>query len=140
MEDVPHIHRSKWAWAWAVSEVIKRVLEATTDIALERALKWFLFLPKALLRETRRGGKKGQSSMHMARRFDCLVQRDWKTLLALLHSDEEFNNRKVTARRNSRNGQTVENAERKREVKDTEDQVSCKTQAVPNINQKRTMC
>ena len=52
--------------------VLRKLKYSQTDIAIDRALKWFLILPQALLREPRRGGKKGQNKGEVNSRFDCL--------------------------------------------------------------------
>ena len=93
-------------------------MEAQTEAERNRASKWFLILPKALLRQVRRGGKKGQSTAVLAKRFDCLVQRDWKTLLRLLRQDEEFSARRMSAKKNARGTKENqrENTGRKREM------------------------
>ena len=53
--DIPSCYRE--IWAAAVDKVLTAIQEAEGGINLERGLKWFLILPKALFRQGRRGGK-----------------------------------------------------------------------------------
>ena len=60
MEVVPTRHRE--VWARAVTGVMRSILSASEgSVELDRALKWWLVLPQALLRQTRRGGNAGRS-------------------------------------------------------------------------------
>lgn len=113
MEEVPNAHREKWGKAVAL--VVRRILDATTEEARTRALLWFLILPQALLRQAKRGGRKGQNAASVARRFDCVREGDWGSLLDMLEADKEVARRKKEARK-QRILQEEEDMERKRET------------------------
>ena len=57
MEEIPECLKVKWGRITA--EVLRRIEEATSDTELTRALKWWLVLPQALLRQAKRGGTQG---------------------------------------------------------------------------------
>ena len=59
--------------------------QAEGGIDLERGLKWFLILPKALFRQGRRGGKAGKGLI--SQRINALIRDDWGTLLTMLEKD-----------------------------------------------------
>ena len=84
LEDVPAQHRSGWTWAW--SYVLERILNAGTNLELNRALMWLLFLPQAFLRQPKRGGKLGRGLT--AQRFNCLAQGDWGQLVTIWEKDK----------------------------------------------------
>ena len=58
MQDVPSEFQMTWTHAWAT--VLRREVEAESDLAKERALKWMAFLSQGLLRTPRRGAKAGR--------------------------------------------------------------------------------
>ena len=74
-------------WGKAFATVLRKFVFADSDIQKERALKWFLILPFALLREKKRGGKGGRGII--AGRFSRLALGDWGSLLDLLGGDLE---------------------------------------------------
>ena len=59
LEDVPYVHRV--GWGRAMTKVLTSILSATNQEELDRALKWLLLMPSALLRKARRGGGNGRS-------------------------------------------------------------------------------
>ena len=73
MQDIPKAYREVWSTAVAI--VLRAVQAVDEGIEMERALKWFLILPKAVFRQARRGGKAGRRQI--IRRINCLVRRDW---------------------------------------------------------------
>lgn len=83
MLGIPSCYRA--AWAAAMGKVMTAIQVAEGGIQLERSLKWFLILPKALFRMGRRGGKAGKGLV--AQRMNCLVREDWRGLLTLLEKD-----------------------------------------------------
>ena len=87
LEEVPTHCQEKWARAMAT--ILRRIQEAQSEEELDRGLKGFLLSPQLLLREPRRGGRKGQSSNEVSARFDCVVREDWGTLLSRLRADKE---------------------------------------------------
>ena len=72
-------------WAAAVAKVLRAVQSVDDGLELERGLKWFLILPKAVFRQAQRGGKAGKGQI--TRRVNCLVRGDWGGLLFLLERD-----------------------------------------------------
>ena len=49
--DIPRCYRE--VWARAMDRVMRAIQEAEGGIELERGLKWFLILPKAIFRQGR---------------------------------------------------------------------------------------
>ena len=72
-------------WAAAVAKVLRAVQSVDDGLELERGLKWFLILPKAVFRQAQRGGKAGKGQI--TRRVNCLVRGDRGGLLFLLERD-----------------------------------------------------
>ena len=87
LEEVPGPFRN--AWSNALSTVLRRIQQAGGDEEITRALKWFLALPKLLLRAPKRGGKKGQGTGELAARFEAVRIGNWGLLLQFLKKDEE---------------------------------------------------
>lgn len=110
---VPLVHKEKWVRA--VSSVLRRIQEATTEQELTRYLKWRLILPQVLLRQAQRNGKKGQGARMVNGRFQAMVEGDWGKLLVMLEKDREANERAAAARTRGRQ-QQEEDMEKKREV------------------------
>ena len=94
---------------------MREINEAQEGIQLERALKWLLIIPKAVFRQSRRGGKAGKGLV--AKRVNCLVKSDWGGLLALLDTDcKQAKEEEKKGRRTQRNEEDKEevNLEQKR--------------------------
>ena len=87
MKNVPGAFREKWGRL--MSMLVRRVLEADTEEATTTALLWFLVAPQAWLRQSGRGGKKGQDHAALARRFDAIIEEDWGSVLGQLIADKE---------------------------------------------------
>ena len=85
LQEVPEQHKS--AWATSYSEVLQHWEDASSDEEQDRALKWLGFLPQALLRKPTRGGKAGRAQV--AYRFNCLISRDWGSLVELWKTDHD---------------------------------------------------
>ena len=83
MEDIPSQYKASWAWAWG--QVLEKESTAETDIEKERALKWICFLPQALLRVPRRGGKAGRGAVN--KRFCALARGHWEQIVTIWESD-----------------------------------------------------
>ena len=66
--------------------MLHKLHTALTDPEINRALMWLCFLPQALLREVQRGGR--QCRGLVAKRFNCLSQGDWGTLVELWERDK----------------------------------------------------
>ena len=113
MREVPLVHMEKWVRA--LSSVLRRIQEATTEQELTRYLKWRLILPQVLLRQAQRNGKKGQGARMVNGRFQAMVEGDWGKLLVMLEKDREANERAAAARTRGRQ-QQEEDMEKKREV------------------------
>ena len=74
IEEVPAQHRE--AWAMAMDKVHRKVWEAEEHGEdLDRALKWWFFLPQALCRKAQRGGRAGVGQIR--KRFNCVVNGDY---------------------------------------------------------------
>ena len=98
LDEVPMQHQEMWGEAW--SQVLQRLEEAGTDEEETRALKWFMFLPQALLRKASRGGRAGRGQV--ARRFNALVRGDWGAVVVFWLKDKE--RREGGARQTHRQG------------------------------------
>ena len=111
---VPPAFREKWGRL--VDVIVRHILEAATDDAVNCALLWFLALPQLMLRQVGRGGKKGQGHAALALRFDLAMTEDWGKLLDLWFKDkEEFARKRVErGKRNFKSDQ--EEVEKKRET------------------------
>ena len=83
MQDIPRMYRE--IWAAAMAKVLRAIATAEEGKQLERSLKWFLILPKAVFRQAKRGGKAGKGLV--AKRVNFLVKGDWGELLILLDTD-----------------------------------------------------
>ena len=81
--DIPSCYRE--IWAAAVKKVLTVIQEYEGGRELERGLKWFLILPKAIFRQGRRGGKAGKGLI--SQRINCLIREDWGSLLTMLERD-----------------------------------------------------
>ena len=100
LEDVLPAFRK--AFSTALATVLRRIDQADTDISMRRALKWMLVLGKLLLREPRRGGRRGQGSGELAARFEMVREGNWGGLLPLLKRDEDAEKRRKDSSRRTR--------------------------------------
>ena len=87
LEEVPGVFRN--SWSNALSAVLRKVQQAGSQEETTRALKWLLAIPKLLLREPRRGGRKGQGTGELSARFEAVRTENWGLLLVFLKKDEE---------------------------------------------------
>ena len=79
-----HLHH---LWGLGLDTVLKRILEAPEEgVEIERALKWFLILPQALLRQVK-GGAAGRSLV--AARFNAISQGNWGAIFERWQKDRE---------------------------------------------------
>ena len=85
MSAVPEPLQAKWGSV--VTVVLRAILNAQDEESLTRALKWFLILPQAFLRQAKRGGQAGRSSV--AGWFNAAMEGDYGTVLRLLLVDRE---------------------------------------------------
>jgi hypothetical protein len=86
MEEIPSQHKE--IWASAMDTVLRRISEAQVEgDELNRALKWWLFLPQALCRQAGRGGRAGMGQIR--KRFNCIVEGDFGELINLWKHDRE---------------------------------------------------
>ena len=74
-------------WGRVVAAVLRSILNAPDEESLTRALKWFLILPQAFLRQTKRGGQAGRSSV--AGWFNAAMEDDYSMILHLLMIDRQ---------------------------------------------------
>ena len=79
--------------------MLRRIQQAGTKDEQNRGLKWLVALPKTLLREPRRGGKKGQGYGEVSARFEAVREGSWGVLLDLLKCDEEAEMKRREVRR-----------------------------------------
>ena len=84
LDEVPAQHRGTWVWAWGL--VMQRIQAADSGKELDRALMWLCFLPQALLRQAKRGGKAGRKLV--VQRFNSLVKGDCGILLTSWERDK----------------------------------------------------
>ena len=76
MEEVPTQHEGAWAWG----EILERINRSEDNSKeLDRGLMWLSFLPQALLRKSKRGGRAGRGLV--AQRFNLLSNGDWGGLV-----------------------------------------------------------
>ena len=95
MEEIPAQHRE--TWAHAVDTVLRKLSEAQDEGEdLDRALKWWFFLPQALCRKAGRGGRAGIGQIK--KRFNCIVQGDFGELVNLWKHDKAVAQKKREAR------------------------------------------
>ena len=82
--EVPAQHRE--AWALAMDKVLRKIWETEDEgEELDRALKWWFFLPQALCRKAQRGGRAGVGQIKQ--RFNCVVRGDFGSLIKLWLED-----------------------------------------------------
>ena len=86
LEEVPAQHKGMWVWAWAT--VLQRLQAADVGKEQDRALMWLCFLPQALLRKAKRGGRAGRKLV--AQRFNSLVNGDWGHLVSMWEKDKRL--------------------------------------------------
>ena len=55
---------------------------------MDRALKWFLILPAALLRQAKRGSQNGRGRAEVAARFTAVSEDNWGALITALTADK----------------------------------------------------
>ena len=85
---------------------------AETEVEKERALKWICFLPQALLRVPRRGGKAGKGAVN--KRFSAIAKGDWGLLVSLWESDVKIAKEKEERRQVFQIGVDSEEAKQER--------------------------
>ena len=111
MDEVPSQYVPIWCWAYG--EVLRRVQEASPGLQLDRALMWLCFLPQALCRKPKRGGKGGRGLV--AKRFNCLARdKDWGELVRLWEVDTRLERERRGRRREERETTEEEEDARKR--------------------------
>ena len=83
LESIPGPVQAKWAKV--VELTLRAILTASEEEELNRALKWFLILPQAFLRQAKRGGRAGRSVV--AGRFNAAMSGDFGSVIRLLIAD-----------------------------------------------------
>ena len=86
MEEVPFPYRV--SWGKAMGRVLASILGATNQEDLDRALKWWLIMPAALLRQAKRGGQNGRGRAEVAGRFRAVADDNWDFLITSLMEDK----------------------------------------------------
>ena len=71
-------------------------------------MKWILIAPKALLREPKRDGKRGQGAGEVAQRFQAVKDGKLRSLMDLLRKDEEHEKRRRERREQEGRRETEE--------------------------------
>ena len=95
IEEIPAQHRE--TWAHAIDTVLRKLSEAQEEGEdLNRALKWWFFLPQALCRKAGRGGRAGIGQIK--KRFNSIVQGDFGELVNLWKHDKAVSHKKKEAR------------------------------------------
>ena len=108
MEEVPSPFEV--GWGKAATRVLTVILNAPDQEELDRALKWWLILPAALLRQARRGGQNGRGRAEVAARFRAAAEGDWGFLITSLRTDraKEMKRRETESRRAARPARSEE--------------------------------
>ena len=97
-----------------MEKILTRVWENQEDSeALDRALKWWFFIPQALLRKAVRGGRAGMGLVK--KRFDCIIADDYGKLVTMWMNDREIANKKES-RRNGHHDQSDLTANKTRQA------------------------
>ena len=80
MDEVPKQYRE--VFAKAMETILGRVYENQEEgEELSRALKWWFFIPQALLRKPKRGGRAGMGLVK--KRFDCIINDNYGELVKI---------------------------------------------------------
>ena len=86
MDEVPKQFRE--VFAKAVETILGRVFQNQDEgEELNRALKWWFFIPQALLRKARRGGRAGMGLVKQ--RFDCIINENYGKLVKMWMLDRD---------------------------------------------------
>ena len=113
IEEIPAQHRE--IWANAVRRILEKIDEARAgSLEMDRALKWWLFLPQALCRQAGRGGRAGVGQVR--KRFDCVVRGDYGTLVELWQKDHESAEARSSRRAQSRASKPPDPANKTRQA------------------------
>ena len=105
MDEVPKQHQE--VFASAMEKILTRVWENQAEgIELDRALKWWFFLPQCLLRKATRGGRAGMGLVK--KRFDCVINEDYGQLINIWIRDRD-----IASKKKSRNHTTSDGSENK---------------------------
>ena len=97
IEEIPAQHVG--AWALAMDKVHRKIWEADDNVEkLDRALKWWFFMPQALCRRAQRGGRAGVGQIR--KRFNCVVKGDFAEIVKLWCQDVEAERKKEEKRQN----------------------------------------
>ena len=84
LEEVPYAHREKF-----FSSILQKLQAANTELEETRSLKWLLIAPQLLLREGKRGGRRGQGNSALSTRFEMATEGNYGGLLEDLKRDKE---------------------------------------------------
>ena len=91
MDEVPKQHRE--VFARAMEKILTRVWENQEDgEELDRALKWWFFIPQSLLRKAVRGGRAGMGLVK--KRFDCIINDNYGELVNMWMRDRDIADKK----------------------------------------------
>ena len=79
LETIPSQFKEQWARSY--TKVLFKLKNCTDETEKARSLKWWMFLPQALLRKPIRGGRAG--IRNIKKRFDCVVNDNYEELIRL---------------------------------------------------------
>ena len=96
MLDVPFSFRV--SWGMVVAKVLREIEDASNAEEQTAALLWWLLLPQAFLRQSRRGGKRGQGSGEVQARFQAASSGDWGKVIDFLEADLQAEQQRKAAR------------------------------------------
>lgn len=109
MDEVPKQHQE--VFARAMEKILTRVWENQVDgEELDRALKWWFFIPQCLLRKATRGGRAGMGLVK--KRFDCIINDNYGELVNLWVRDRDILEKKKRGSNSHDKGDGLENKTR----------------------------
>ena len=111
LAEVPFQFEAGWRKAWETALLSWE--QAETELEETRALKWMMFLPQALLRRPRRGGRKGRQAV--AARFTALSDDNWGKIVEMWKEDIQYDHeRELRRERRGRQQPDQEQKEKER--------------------------
>lgn len=86
MDEVPKQYRE--VFAKSMETILRRIYENQEEgEELDRALKWWFFIPQALLRKAKRGGRAGMGLVKKC--FECIINENYGELVRLWILDRD---------------------------------------------------
>ena len=112
LETIPSQFKEQWARSY--TKVLFKLKNCTDETEKARSLKWWMFLPQALLRKPIRGGRAG--IRNIKKRFDCVVNDNYEELIRLWRLDREAAERKKEGRRQKPPDKSAEDPKKTRQA------------------------